>query len=558
MPALCGLLLALLACDTRRAVAQEFSKLGKSVVVPIGQTRQLQMSTKKEIARVVTSKEGVVAIRTIPGDPFTITLIGQLPDVIRLDLIDTDGKKESYEVIVQLDVEYLRSQLRRAVPTANIIPIPFSVNGVMLTGNVARAEDVDVIVRVAQAIGGLQIINALRVGGVQQVQLCCVIAQVSRNDFRTMAFNFLADSPTHFIGSTVGNAVAQPVTVGNGGAFSVFPAILGTPGAPNGQPTNILYGIINSHHGFLAFLQALRTEGVSKDLAQPSQTTLSGTAGSFLVGGEQAVPVPAGLGQVGIQFEEFGTRLNYLPIVLGNGKIHLELEAEVSSLSAANGTNINGTVVPGRVTTRTHATVELESGQSFVIAGLIQHDVQGTTAKIPVIGDLPFVGAAFSSKSFNEIEQEVVILVTPHLVDPQDCSQVTHCLPGEETRRPDDFELFLEGILEAPRGPRKVFQDHCYVPAYKNGPSADLFPCAGCNGANGANGAGNGCGSRGCTAAPASGKPPAPPVTQPAQGPAGRPMTPAADGAPEPPAPPAPPTETDLRPTPLPPGVGEK
>ncbi len=347
MPALLGgLLLALLACDTGHGVAQEVTKLGKSVIVPLNQTVRLQMATKKEISRVVSSKEGVVAFRTIPGDPFTIVLIGQTPDIIKLDLFDADGKKETYEVIVQLDVEYLRTQLRRAVPTANIVPIPFSGNGVMLTGNVARAEDVDVIMRVAQAVGGLQIINALRVGGVQQVQLDCVIAQVSRNDFRSMAFNFLADSTHQFIGSTIGQAVVEPATIGVGGIFSIFPALIGSPGAPNGQNTNFLYGIINNQHGFLGFLQALRNEGVSKDLAQPSQTTLSGTAGSFLAGGEQAVPVPAGLGQVGIQFEEFGTRLNYLPIVLGNGKIHLELEAEVSSLSAANGTNINGTVVP--------------------------------------------------------------------------------------------------------------------------------------------------------------------------------------------------------------------
>jgi pilus assembly protein CpaC len=553
MPALWGgLLLALLACDTRHGVAQEVSKLGKSVIVPLNQTVRLQMSTKKEISRVVSSKEGVVAFRTIPGDPFTIVLIGQTPDIIRLDLFDADGKKESFEVIVQLDVEYLRTQLRRAVPTANIIPIPFSSNGVMLTGNVARAEDVDVIMRVAQAVGGLQIINALRVGGVQQVQVCCTIAQVSRNDFRAMAFNFLTDNQRQFLGSTIGQAVVNPATVGVGGVFSVFPALLGAPGSPNGQPTNILYGVINNQHGFLGFLQALRDEGVSKDLAQPSQTTLSGTAGSFLVGGEQAVPVPAGLGQVGIQFEEFGTRLNYLPIVLGNGKIHMELEAEVSALSAANGTSISGTVVPGRVTTRSHATVELESGQTFVIAGLIQHDVQGTANKVPILGDLPFLGAAFSSKSFNEVEQEVVILVTPYLVDPQDCSQVTHCLPGQETRRPDDFELFLEGILEAPRGPREVFQGVHYVPAFKNGPTSELFPCAGSHGGGASQGTANGCAPKGGTTPSAAPVPPAPP----GQAPAPRPMSPAAEITPEPTTPEVVPVEAEPRSLPpvLPPG----
>jgi pilus assembly protein CpaC len=372
---------------------------------------------------------------------------------------------------------------------------------------VARAEDVDVIERVAKAVGGLQIINALRVGGVQQVQLDVVIAQVSRNEFRSMAFDFLVNSKNFFFGSTVGQAVVNPATIGVGSTLSptLFGQTLaGTVGSPNGQPDNILFGVLHNGWGFLGFLQALRIEGVTKDLARPTLTTMSGTPGSYLVGGEQAVPVPAGLGQVGVQFEEFGTRLNYLPIVLGNGKIHLEIEPEVSSLSNANGTSINGTTVPGRVTTRTHVTVELESGQTFVIAGLIQHDVQGTAVKTPILGDLPFVGAAFSSKQFTEIEQEVVILVTPHLVDAQDCGQLTQCLPGQETRSPDDFELFLEGILEAPRGPRQVCQNHHYVPAFKNGATSELFPCAGGNCGIGGigHGAANGCGPHGCVATP--------------------------------------------------------
>ncbi len=174
---------------------------------------------------------------------------------------------------------------------------------------------------------------------------------------------------------------------------------------------------------------------------------------------------------------------------------------------------------------------------------------------MPILGDLPFVGAAFSSKSFSEVEQEIVILVTPHLVDPQDCSQVTRCLPGQETRRPDDFELFLEGILEAPRGPRQVFQDRHYVPAFKNGPTNELFPCAGGNCGAG-QGTANGCGPRGCTTPKGAPVPPAPP----GQAPAPRPMSPAAEIAPEPMTPDGAPGEAEPRalPTVLPPGEEPK
>ena len=202
----------------------------------------------------------------------------------------------------------------------------------------------------------------------------------------------------------------------------------GTPGTPGGVPTIILTGVIHSSWGILTFLEALKQEGVAKVLTEPRIVTLSGRPASYLVGGEQAIPVPAGLGQVGVQFEEFGTRLNVLPIVMGDGAIHLEVEPEVSNLDAANGTTINGTVVPGRDTTRINTTVELESGQTFVLGGLIQHQIAGTLAKVPVLGDLPFVGAAFSSKTFTDTEIELVILLTPHLVDPMDCSQVPQVL----------------------------------------------------------------------------------------------------------------------------------
>ncbi len=182
---------------------------------------------------------------------------------------------------------------------------------------------------------GAQVINALRVGGVQQVQLDVVIAQVARSDFRAMAFNFLADTPLMFFASTVGHAVAEPVrSVWAARSHDQWPVVKMLRGCRTASRPTCCSASCTTTHGFLGFLQALRIEGVGKTLAEPSLATMSGTPGSFLAGGEQAVPIPAGLGQVGVQFEEFGTRLNYLPIVLGNGKIQLEMEPEVSSLSA--------------------------------------------------------------------------------------------------------------------------------------------------------------------------------------------------------------------------------
>src|SRR5205823_11073491 len=253
-------------------------------------------------------------------------------------------------------------------------------------------------------------------------------------------FNFLFNSRDVIGGSTVGQLIPplSPVGVPSG---QLEPTFLGAPilnSAPGAG--NLFIGAIHQTGGFLGFLQALETDGLAKVLAEPRLIALSGRQASFLDGGEQAIPVPAGLGQIGVQFEEFGTRLNFIPIVLGNGKIHLEVEPEVSFLDPASGTVISGTVVPGRTTQRVRTTVELEAGQTFVIGGLIQRQVQASTQKVPILGDAPFIGTFFSSKSFNETESELLVLVTPHLVDGMACDQYPKVLPGQETRSPDDFE----------------------------------------------------------------------------------------------------------------------
>src|SRR5205085_9908345 len=264
--------------------------------------------------------------------------------------------------------------------------LPTGPGSLLLTGTVDKPEQKQLAVETVRAASGLQVIDGLRVGGVQQVQLDVVVAQVSRSELRAMAFNFFTDSKNFFLGSTVGQAVVNPAIVGQTSSFlNVSGVLTGAPGTPNGLPTNFLAGVLHDRWGFLYFLQALRNEGVLKLMAEPRLVTMSGRQASFLSGGEQAIPVPAGLGQVGVQFEEFGTRLNFIPIVLGNGRIHLEVEPEVSSLNANAGVAIAGATVAGRATQRVHTTVELETAQTFVIGGLIQKSTTGSTNKVPVI-----------------------------------------------------------------------------------------------------------------------------------------------------------------------------
>lgn len=497
--AVLGLLLIGLAgrADAQGEVAPPPQPNPNAIIVAINGTQRLGMRTGKALRTAVNEKENIARVQPVQGDATRVLITGLEPGITRVTLTDVDGNTESFDIVVQFDVEYLKSLLKRAVPTANVQPIPAANNSIILTGTVAHAEDVDVVLRTAQSVvlGGDRVINALRVGGVMQVQLCVVMATVSRSEFRRMAFDFMISDRDWFWASTGSGTVIPPNLVGRGSTqLGVEGAISAIPGLPNGAPTNLFLGVLGNNAGFLGFLQALRDENVAKLLAEPRLVTMSGRPASFLSGGEQAVPIPAGLGQVGVQFEEFGTRLNFLPIVLGNGRIHLEVEPEVSQLDAANGTNIQGTIVPGRVTQRVHTTVELEDGQTFVLGGLIQKESIGTARKVPVLGDLPFFGSAFRAVAYDERERELIVMVTVHLVDPLDCSQLPKRLPGQETRSPDDFELFLEGILEAPRGPRSACNGRRYSPAFMNSPTVGTYPCA-----NGACGIGGGCTSGGCS-----------------------------------------------------------
>ena len=448
-----------------------------TLIVPIGGTRPLQMKGRKIITRAENVNERVLEVRSVRDQPDTLLLLGKDAGTTRLTLTAQDGTTEIFEVIVQLDVEYLKSILQRAVPTANIQLIPIHSSTVIISGTVNHAEDIPAILATANAVlgggagpagpGSDRVINRLTVAGVQQVQLDAVIAFVDRSLTRNMGVDFFSSGAHHNFASTISGFLVPGNLTGN-----VLTG-LQTAGSPN-----LTLTLMNNEETVGIAMKALKDETLAKIMAQPSVTTLSGRSATLLSGGQQAVPQSGGLGTTTVTFIDFGTSLSVLPIVLGNGKIRLEVEPEVSQLNQAAGVIANGVSVPGRTVERVHSTIEMESGQTLVIGGLIQNLVQAETTMVPVLGEIPFIGTLFSVKSFSEREQELVILVTPHLVDPQSCDQLVKLLPGQETRSPDDFELFLEQILEAPRGPREVSPNNHYVPAYKNGPTAQIFPCA--------------------------------------------------------------------------------
>lgn len=485
------------ATDTGGATGQA---LRADISCQINETITLRHSTGLPLKEILVSREGVIGdiVKVQPDDASLWKATGKTVGVTQVTLVTTDGQSEIKLIRVDPDLNYIRSLLAKNFPTANLTLIPGGQQGSLIVGGwLESPEDVQPILTYLRGfVPGNNpnfITNAMRVSGVQQVKLEVCVARVQRTDFRNMGFSFFRIDQEKALLSSIG-----------GTPLSLQEGILRPPGVLATNPSSVIQFVLTEpNSAFVGFLQALKQEGVGKILAQPSITTMSGREAAFLVGGEVPAVVAGGgasggQGGVGggggaIQFRPFGTRVSFLPVVLGDGRIRLQVQAEVSQVA--------GTVTqafftaPSFVISQVQSTIEMENKQSFILGGLLQTELNGTTSKLPVLGELPFVGAAFRSVELREIETELVVMVTVSLVDALDSHQKPCMLPGQETRKATDFELFLEGIMEAPRGPRELFPNNKYVPAHKLAPPYGVPMGDGCNG----NGWGSSCGKVGCT-----------------------------------------------------------
>jgi pilus assembly protein CpaC len=196
-------------------------------------------------------------------------------------------------------------------------------------------------------------------------------------------------------------------------------------------------------------IDALEEEGLVKVLAEPTLIALSGQTATFLAGGEFPVPVPQGLGTVGIEYKSFGVALEFTPTVLDQEKISMHVVPEVSELDYTNAIISEGFVVPGITSRRATTVIELDDGQTFAIAGLLKDTVLDRVAKYPGLGDIPVLGNLFRSRSFQNEETELVILVTPHLVKP--LGPENQVVPTDYYIQPNVIDFYVWGTLEGVR-----------------------------------------------------------------------------------------------------------
>src|SRR5262245_1290634 len=367
-------------------------------------------------------------VRVVPISPRSIQLSALRGGVTQLNVWDVDGNVTTVDIIILGDVGELDLTLKSLFPEASLRLRPLN-SSLYVSGFVPKPDMVQSIIRVAQDYFP-NIINDMTVGGVHKILLHVKVMEVSRTKLRTVGFDWDLISSGGFVTQSVSQLVPGIFPI-NADAF----------------PT-VRFGI-SSGDQFRGFLQALRQYDLAKLLSEPTLTTLDGRPASFNVGGQIPIPVQQALGVTTIQWRQFGTRIDFVPIVLGNGTLRLEVRPDISQVDSSLRDSVTGTV--GFRSRRADTAVEMKAGQTLAIAGLIESRVESTNRGIPILADLPWFGAPFRRVQERNNEIETLIFVTPEFCEAMDPNEVPACGPGQLTTSPTDCELYFRGYTEVPK-----------------------------------------------------------------------------------------------------------
>ena len=392
--------------------------VGRSTIVDVGSAISRVSLTSAEVADAVVTSANQLLIN------------GKMPGTISMYVWERSGGLRRYEVVVQRDLAILNEQMKKLFPGENI-DAQSSGKGIVLSGLVSS---LDVSEKAKNVAGGFvdkaeEVVNLLRMqesAASNQVLLRVRFAEVSRSavtDLGTSLFtgpngykDVLARSTTSTVAPVFDNSDPTHEKL----VFSDF--------------LNLF--LFDAKHQLGTVIKALQTRGQFQSLAEPNLVAESGKEASFLAGGEFPVPVAQGSGAnlaISVQYKEFGVRLNFTPVIHGD-RVHLKVRPEVSTLDFANGVLLNGFRIPALSTRRTETELELQDGQTFAIAGLLNNSLNSTLQKIPGIGDIPILGLLFKSKAANKEQTELVVMITPQILT-RNSSGVTTTLP----RTPEPF-----------------------------------------------------------------------------------------------------------------------
>lgn len=355
----------------------------------------------------------------------------------------------SANVRVGSNIDSVDQMLKVAMPDSKVNVSTIGANTLLLTGTVHAPEDAAEAQRLVLAYMGkdTNVITRLRTATPLQVNLQVRIAEVSRSLTKTIGSNLSTISSSSggiqfgmARGSNQGTiSNPQGIVASTAATGTITPAPTMYNFASNlANTTAIALGGKFLGLDILGSLDLGEQVGLVTTLAQPNLTALSGETGEFLAGGEFPIPISSGLGTVSIEYKKYGVSLSYTPTVLSDGRISLRVRPEVSELSSEGAVNLNGYSIPALTMRRAETSVELGSGQSMMIAGLLSNNANHTIQKLPGVGDIPMLGSLFKSTNFQKGETELVIVITPYLVRPVNDGDIK--LPTDGMQTPDDIQ----------------------------------------------------------------------------------------------------------------------
>jgi pilus assembly protein CpaC len=396
---------------------------GKTLKIAKGKPKTIRVT--QGFAEVVVGDPTIANITPLTDQSFYI--LGHKLGTTAIALFD-DNKRlvGSVDIEVTYDTQQLNSALRQNIPDSTIKAT--SANGqLVLSGSANDKVAADKATQIAKQFNdGKDIISSVNVTSSQQVQLNVRFVEVNRQIITKLGAKF-GGGFVHGVGD--------------------LPSDLNSSDTLRPGVGQIVGRMFAAGWSVDATIDALETKGLARRLAEPNLVSRSGQKASFLAGGEFPMPVNSKDGVITIDYKKYGVSLEFTPTVLSDGLISLDIAPEVSSIDQSSAYNIGNISVPGFIVRRAQTSVDLKSGQSFMIAGLLQTFNDVNIERTPGIGKAPIIGSLFSSKGYQKRETDLVIIVTPHLVNPIDPTQKI-ATPLDKTRAPSELELFGSNIDE--------------------------------------------------------------------------------------------------------------
>lgn len=444
------------------AQAAKSSGSGPIFYVPINRSELI--STASDMAEVVVTDPEVANV--LVHGKRKVSVIGLQVGQTTLRIFDANRKLiRDVDVFVTYDLPAVRKALKQFLPNENI-GVSMVNTRMALTGDVSSASAAASAMEIAEEFvrGKLDagqalarnsaddsrdspIINMMKVTSGQQVMLRIRIGEAQRTAVKNLGVSLQAFGSADSLPLTLGTGIGRLITSGDTSAFEY--GSVQSSNSTNAFMTGSIY--TPGSTGVGAAIEALERDGLMKILAEPNLTALSGEEAQFLAGGEFPIPVPQQEGTTTIEYKPFGVALKFTPYVLSPNRIRIQVNPEVSELSNENAITLSsGFRAPSIITRRASTTVELAPGESFMIAGLMRDDINTNIDQLPGAGNIPVLGALFRSTAFRRNETELVISVTPYLVDPVKGGDIK--LPSDDYRPPSFMDQVFYGALSATRG----------------------------------------------------------------------------------------------------------